>query len=595
LYPFRTFLAPNNAFGFAAGDLLELALAVLAALFLLASPRLQSWAANLKPVEGLQRFARQTGWCMLALFILPIVLRLALLPRSPIPTPSGADDFGYLLLSDTLLHGRLANPSHSLPQFFETNFVIQEPTYSSMFSLGQGFALAFGSLLFGNSWAGVLMSIGLFCSLCYWMLRAWASPVWALTGGILAACMFGPLCYWTNCYWGGAVSASAGCLVFGALPRLRSQHSVRNGALLGIGLSAQLLTRPFESIFLVLSAILYWVVKYRFWRKQLPSLAATALLVAPAALLILLQNKAVTDAWTETPYMLYRYQYGVPATFTFQRNPIPHRALASDQELDYRAETLVHGEGPETLQKYFGRLAFRLRFLRFFLWAPLYLVLPFFLLACISRKPSAETSVCATSSLGFGWVVLTLAIFALGSNFFPYFYPHYIAAVTCLLLLVAVTGLQQLSALRIGNRHPGPALAYLVLLLCAAHFIFWYGMHAFAGDATLTATGKYEAWDFINYGDPEHRIAINRALAQTTGEQLVFVRYGPRHGFHQWIHNAADIDTSRIVWARDLGSSENEKLLEHYKTRKAWLLEPDAWEPRLVPYHSTVKAFESVP
>src|SRR6185437_14245790 len=126
--------------------------------------------------------------------------------------------------------------------------------------------------------------------------RAWTSPGWALAGGILAACLFGPLCYWTNCYWGGAVSASAGCLVFGALPRLRDQPDFRNGALLGLGLSMQLLTRPFESIFLVLSVLLYWVFEYRLSRRQLRSLAATALLVAPALLLILLQNKAVTGS-----------------------------------------------------------------------------------------------------------------------------------------------------------------------------------------------------------------------------------------------------------------------------------------------------------
>jgi hypothetical protein len=49
-----------------------------------------------------------------------------------------------------------------------------------------------------------------------------------------------------NTYWGGAVSATAGCLVFGALPRLREYGRFRDAVWLGLGLGLELLTRPFE-------------------------------------------------------------------------------------------------------------------------------------------------------------------------------------------------------------------------------------------------------------------------------------------------------------------------------------------------------------
>ena len=79
-------------------------------------------------------------------------------------------------------------------------------------------------------------------------------------GGLLAVIEFGPLNQWMNSYWGGAVSACAGCLVFGALPRLReSGWRERACALLGLGLGLQLLTRHYESIFLVLSVILFFL------------------------------------------------------------------------------------------------------------------------------------------------------------------------------------------------------------------------------------------------------------------------------------------------------------------------------------------------
>ena len=118
-------------------------------------------------------------------------------------------------------------------QFFETFFVLQQPTYSSIYPIGNGLMLAIGWTVFGTPWAGVLLGTAAFCALCYWMLRGWTTPGWALLGGLLAVFEFGPLNQWTNNYWGGGFSAAAGCLVFGALPRLRLADS---RWLLGLGL-----------------------------------------------------------------------------------------------------------------------------------------------------------------------------------------------------------------------------------------------------------------------------------------------------------------------------------------------------------------------
>ena len=229
---FRSFLPLHNPIGFGASDFVELALAISILVFALSSSRVVTWTS---------KFASHTLLCMVALAILPIALRLALLWAHPIPTPQVLDDFSYLLLGDTLAHFRFANASHPLHQFFETLFVLQQPTYSSIYPPGQGIALAIGKLIFGNPWAGVALSIGAFCALCYWMLRAWISPGWALLGGVFAAIEFGPLSQWMNSFWGGGVSACAGCLVFGALPRLRARGRVRDAILLGAGLGIQLL------------------------------------------------------------------------------------------------------------------------------------------------------------------------------------------------------------------------------------------------------------------------------------------------------------------------------------------------------------------
>ncbi len=99
------------------------------------------------------------------------------------------------------------------------------------------------------------------------------------------------------------------------------------------------------------------------------------------------------------------------------------------------------------------------------------------------------------------------------------------------------------------------------------------------------ALRRYETWDAINHGNPERRIEINRQLAKTPGNLLVFVRYSPQHIFQdEWVYNEADIDRARIVWARDLGAAENQKLQNYYPDRAVWLLEPDARPPRLSRY-----------
>ncbi|MBV9612780.1 MAG: hypothetical protein JO091_09910 [Acidobacteriaceae bacterium] len=556
------FLSPDSAIGFGAADYLELALALaLGALVRVPVPIHAS----------LQRLAQRTRCCMLLFAALPIALRLALLPHCSAPPPSGADDFSYLLLADTLRHLRLANPPHALPEFFAQIFVLERPTYSSIFPLGSGLFLALGWAVLGHAWAGVLIATGAFCALCYWMLRGWTTPGWAFLGGLLAVIEFGPLNYWMNCYWGGTVSALAGCLVFGALPRLRERGTLRDALLLGSGLALQLLARPFEFLITLLCVLVFFArtpVRRPEWR----ALVAAAAVVSAGGALMLLHNRRVTGSWTTMPYALYRYEYGVPATFTFQPNALPHHELNSEEDLDYRAQAAIHGDHRDTWPTYMARLLLRARFARFFFLAPLYLPLLAFLATLHEYR--------------FAWVVLTFLAFALASNFYPYFYPHYLAAITCLCVLASVVGLERLSRAR---------MATGVVFVCFAQFAFWYGVHARSSPQVLSGIARYETWDFINYGDFEGRILINEALARQPDKQLVFVRYGPQHAFHEWVHNAADIDSAHVVWAHDLGALQNANLRAYYPSRHAWLLEPDKRPPKLSAYPADVPRFESVP
>jgi hypothetical protein len=565
---FRSFLPLDNPIGFGAGDFLLLALAGLLALWAVAWPWIEPRAGHL---------AGRTVWSMAALALLPVALRLALLPNHPVPVADVYDEFGHLLVADTLRHLRLANPPHTLARFFETQFVLQQPTYSSIYPIGQGLVLALGWTLFGHPWAGVLLAVAAFCALCYWMLRAWTTPKWALAGGVLAAIEFGPLNYWMNSYWGGAAAAAAGCLVFGALPRLfEAPPRTRNALLLGVGLGLHLLIRPYESVFLFVSVLLFLLPRASKagepkGRFRLAAVASVPILAALG--ITLAQNRQVTGSWTTLPYTLSRYQYGVPASLTFQSNPVPHGDLNREQELNYRMQTGFRGSGPETLKSFLERLEYRVRFYRFFFLAPLYLALPALLLCCREFR--------------FAWVATTLGLFALGANFYPNFETHYIAGVTSLFILAAVAGLERISRW-------SRTAAGLIGFLCVAQFLFWYTLHVFDNQRFSLALRQYQTWDGLNHRNPAARIAVSRQLEAVPGKLLVFVRYYPQHHFQQeWVYNRAHIDGSRVVWARDLGAAEDERLRAYFPDRAAWLLEPDFRPPRLTPYQTTKTGAES--
>jgi len=385
---------------------------------------------------------------------------------------------------------------------------------------------------------------------------------------VFAVIEFGPMNQWTNNYWGGGFSAMAGCIVFGALPRLVRTGSPRYAALLGLGIAMYLLSRPYESIFLLVGVIVFLVAKFRARMRNpaLLRLLGVAAAVASTGLVVTLaQNKAVTGAWTELPYTLSQYQYGVPAALTILPNPVPHNSLTPQQETDYRMQRGFRPSGGETFETYFGRLLYRARYYRFYFYSPLYVALVAYLIGMRRRREV--------------WVAGVCLLFALGINFFPQFQFHYMAACVCLFLLMSVEGIRRIARLR-----AGATAARALIFLCLAQFFFWYGLHL--GETPRFAELRgYDMWDSINHAEGRQRRDIADQMAKLPGKILIFVRYWPGHIFrNEWVYNAADIDGSRVVWARDLGDAEDEKLRAYYPNRTAWLFEPDARPPRLAPY-----------
>jgi hypothetical protein len=155
---------------------------------------------------------------------------------------------------------------------------------------------------------------------------------------------------------------------------------------------------------------------------------------------------------------------------------------------------------------------------------------------------------------------------------------HYAAPATSLLILIVVMGMRRLRLWRWRCRGPGLHLVRLLPIACA----LMLAVQIASGSAT--AVGMEAGWRWPSPGGVS-RANILKQLERGGEKHLVFVRYEAAHDTgDEWVYNDAEIDQSRVVWARELDRESNANLMRYFEGRRVWLVEPDRPVPRAVPY-----------
>jgi hypothetical protein len=512
------------------------------------------------------KLAQRRKTAVVVVFFSALAIRAALLPLLPVPHPVVTDEFSQLLLADTLAHGRLTNPTHPMWVHFESIHIIQKPTYNSDYFPGPAAILALG-MLAGHPWIAVWVLCAAMCAALCWMLQAWVPPAWALFGALLAMLRFDIASYWINSYYGGCLAALGGALVLGAYPRFLKKPSLLLSLVIALGVIAVGYARPFEGLGVSVPVLVALAIAFRKQLRVYWMCVPAAVLIVAAVGALLLYCKAVTGDPLRTPYAANQAAYGWPLGLPwFQARDVKLPLVELQRYYDYERE--AHDRN----SSFIGELkhsTLKAQTLWRFYFGPA-LSIPLVMLPAVWRSRRMRLLLLAAGCTIF----LTLMQFVS--------LPHYAAPAAACFLGVLGECMRRLRHVRRNGRAIGLQLVLAAPVIMLVIIAVRIGLEKF--HRPFTQTVNFESWCCVQPGN-QNKARVLAMLEKAGGKHLVIVK--PKDNpddFLQWIYNAADIDASPVVWARDLGPEQNRALLEYFRGRRVWLVDPNQQPASITPY-----------
>jgi hypothetical protein len=183
------------------------------------------------------------------------------------------------------------------------------------------------------------------------------------------------------------------------------------------------------------------------------------------------------------------------------------------------------------------------------------------------------------------FLVISVLVLSVGMVIEVYLLPYYVAAFTSAFYVIGLQMFRHLRVWKPEGKPVGLAMTRFAVTLC----VLLAGVRLFAQPLHLAPPAwPASNWNFTWFG-PEHfgteRANMEAWLEGQPGQQLVIVRYSPNHNpLDEWVYNRADIDGSKVIWAREMDAADNLELIHYYRGRQVWLVEPDAIPARIEPY-----------